>query len=239
MIDLSQHFDDFNLRARVYPALLMCAPVLANIVLIWPSAPLVRLVPLAMAIGVLFFLADTIRGSGQELEKKLIAEWGGLPAQRALWLDNNENLVLTKKIRGTVEQLIGRSLPTKQQEKRNPTRASQEYDAVIRDLIPRVRGQDKDALLHGENIRYSFRRNTLAIKSLAVSLAIACTIGDILMAAIGYQRTEALTALGVSLVALVTWLLVVRKKWVLQAAVTYSRRFYDAIGSLPMDGQQQ
>ena len=230
MPDLSALFDEFNLRARVYPALLAGLPVLVTIALLWPSSPLVRLAPLAIGVGVLFFLADLVRGAGQTLEAKLTARWGGLPAQRALRLTGTDNAVLTGRRRETVERLTGRPLPTKQQEMRNLQRTDQEYDAAVRELIPRVRGKDNDGLLDNENIRYNVRRNALAIRRYALVLSGACAGGDAVAAAVGYQRTSALIASGVSLLVLATWLLAVREPWVKQAATTYCNRFYDALG---------
>jgi hypothetical protein len=232
MPDLSQLFDDFNLRARVYPALLLLSPALANIVLLWPSSPLVRLAPLVVAIGVLFFVADLVRGAGQRLEATLTARWSGLPTQRALRLSDSDNSVLTERRRELVERRTGRPLPGKQLENRNPSRAAQEYDAAVRELIPQVRGKDKDDLLHGENIRYNFRRNALAVRNAALLVAGACALGDALAVALGYQRTNALIALAVSLLVLVAWAFSVTESWVKQAADTYCKRFFDAIGGL-------
>lgn len=239
MIDPSKQFDDFNVRARVYPALLMLSPALANILLIWPTAPLVRLAPLAVAIGALFLLADIVRGAGQTLERQLSAEWGGLPAQRALWLTDSDEPLLTVRRRETVERILGRPLPTKRQESRNPTLAAQEYDAAVRSLIPRVRGKQQYPLLHSENIRYSFRRNTLAVRPAAIVIAIVCALGDALALRLDYQSTPGLTALGFSLIALAIWLTIVRKSWVKQAAQTYRDRFYEAVCALTMGDREQ
>lgn len=235
MPDLSQLFDDFNLRARVYPALLMVLPAIAGIVLLWPSSPLVRLAPLAVAVGVLFFLADLVRGAGQRLEPSLADKWGGLPAQRALRLTGSDNLVLTERRRETVERLTGRPLPSRQLESGNATRAHQEYDAAVAELIPLVRGKDQDELLHGENIRYNFRRNALAVRTAALVIAGACAVLAGVAAALDYQRGSALVALGVSVLVLAGWALAVREQWVRQAANTYCKRFYDALNGLPAD----
>lgn len=229
MIDLSRHFGQFNLQARLFPALLMCSPILFIIGFLWPASPLVRLAPLVLAIGLLFFLADFVRGRGQTLQQKLIDKWGGLPTQTALWLTRTEDPVLTRDRRAMVEHLTGRKLPTKQLEQSNPTRTKQEYNAAIRELIPKVRGKESDDLLHQENIRYSFRRNALAIRPFALWIAGVCAAVALLAAVIGDQRSEALTALGISLLILAGWGLTARDSWVKQAADTYCERFYDAL----------
>lgn len=231
MIDLSQHFDQFNLQARLFPALLMCSPALFIIGLLWPTGPLARLAPLAVTVGLLFFLADFVRGRGQTLQRELIDKWGGLPTQNALWLTRTENPVRTRDRREMVERLTGRKLPTKRLEKNNATRAAQEYNAAIDELIPKIRGKESDDLLHKENIRYSFRRNALAVRLSALWIAGTCTAVALLAAVMGDQRSEALTALGISLLAFAGWM-VVRESWVKQAADTYSDRFYEAIRRL-------
>lgn len=202
MIDLSRHFDEFNLHARLFPALLMCSPAIFAIGLLWPTGLLARFAPLAVAIGLLFFLADFVRGRGQTLERELVEEWGGLPTQNALWLTRTEDPVLTRRRREMVEHLTERKLPTRWLEKNNQTRATQEYDAAIGELIPKIRGKDVDDLLHQENIRYSFRRNSLAVRPYAFWISGACVTIALLAAAVGHQQAAALTALGISLLIL-------------------------------------
>lgn len=229
MPDLSTLFDDFNLRARVYPTLLACAPALVNIVVLWQSSPLLRLAPLGVAVGALFFFSDVIRGAGQSTEGRLIAKWGELPAQRALWMTRAEHPEQTARRRAHIERLTGRRLPTSVRERRNPEATRREYDLAIREVIPLVRGKTKDELLHNENVRYNFRRNMLAIRPWAISLAVLVTTADGIAALFSYQQGSAVAALGVCLLLLAAWVLIVRESWVWQAGMTYANRFYEAI----------
>ncbi len=232
MVDFGKSFDEFNLKARVYPVLLTCSPAIANILLMWPASPLVRLAPAALALGVVFFLADFVRGAGQKLEKRLALDWDGLPAQAALRLTDSENSVLTTRRRELVERLTGRLLPTKIQEKRNKSKADTEYNNAIRDLIPRVRGADNATLLHAENIRYNFRRNALACKRAALLIAGASTAADVVACLLDYNRGSSVLTLGVSLLVLLGWAVGVRSSWVKQAADTYRDRLYEALAGL-------
>lgn len=208
------------------------APALVTVLLLWPSAPIVRLVPLLIGVGGLYFLSDIVRGAGQAVEKRLDEKWQGLPAQRALRLSGHEKSLAAKRRRSTVQILLSRRLPSASMEAKDPDRAREAYDLAVRDLIPLVRGKGHDERLHEENTRYSFRRNMLAIRWHGVGVAVACISLDSVALWRGYERSEAVVAAAVAAVMLAIWCFVVRPSWVRQAGETYSSRFYDALQSL-------
>lgn len=231
-MDVTQLFDEFHLRTRVYPALLVGAPIVVNVLLLWPKSGLAGLWPVLLALGVLFLLSLLVRGAGKRLEERLTLRWNLLPAQAALRLAGSDNPLLTARRRAAVERLTGRALPTRQQETGDRAKADREYEAAIRELIPRVRGKDKDALLHAENIHYNFWRNALACKPPALVVAAGCAIGDGVLAGAGYQRGSALVALLLSSVLFLIWVVGVTEPQVRQAAETYAQRLHEALATL-------
>lgn len=232
MTDLTKQFDAFNLRARVYPALLTLLPVIVNVALLWPKSPLVGLVSVLVSVGALYAVADFARSAGQRLERRLIDKWDGLPAQVSLRLAGAAAPETTARRRALVERLTGRPLPSRQQETGDKARAYREYDAAIRDLIPRVRGEAKDPLLHAENVTYNFRRNALACRPLALAVAALAIAGDSLAVLADYQRGPASLALVGSALALLGWAVGARESRVEQAAETYASRLFQALLAL-------
>ena len=64
------------------------------------------------------------------------------------------------------ELLNGTAIPTPQDEKRDPERADQVYDACVSCLIERTRDKTRFRLLFEENCNYGFRRNLWGMKPL-------------------------------------------------------------------------
>jgi hypothetical protein len=232
MLEAFQEFDTFVLRTRVQPALLASLSAVATILLLWPSSPLLRVVPAVGAVGVLYLAAELTRSGGKRVEARLKERWDGLPAQAALRLAGSTDPNVTARRRQIVEGLLGRPLPSRQQETGHKHKADRAYDAAIRELIPRVRGADKDPLLHSENITYNFRRNALGCRPLALACAAATGAADIAAIVLDHHRGTAIIALAVTALCAGVWTLAVTDQWVREAADVYATRLYEAFDAL-------
>lgn len=99
-------FDGYELRARIFPAILVTSP------LVFPAIPLIDLLKLEVGetiyivviyLALIYLLSMLLRFKGKRHEKKLWAEWGGPPSSQIL-LSSDKNLgettkkVLRKKI---------------------------------------------------------------------------------------------------------------------------------------------
>jgi hypothetical protein len=209
----------------------MCAPLLVSALLVFPLSPVGRFASALVGIGVVFALSDWVRGKGQAIEGRLVRDWNGMPTARLLRLEGTSNVQITKRRRQNVQDVIGRSLPSRRQERDDPEMALQKFDAAIKEIIPLVRGRDKDRLLHEENVRYGFRRNLLAVRPFVIGISIVVSVGDLVLVMIGIGSPVVLVALAFSLCEAVAAAVIVRPGWVEQAATTYSERFYDALES--------
>ncbi len=223
-------FEDFTRRARVYPVLIAALPALVQIAVIWPDSPLVALAPLVLVVGLLSLFAEGVRARGQALEERLIQHWDGLPTRHMLRLTSEgANKYLTEQRRSLVEALSGMSLPTLQQERRNPSDAADRIDSAVRLVIPLVKGREEDEILHKENISYNFRRNLLAIRNISIGVAVLCLGLDVTLYVFNYQRRLVLLAAAVTLLMAILQIAVVREGFVHRAANGYARRFFEAL----------
>jgi hypothetical protein len=237
VVDLAQYVSPFTLRARVVPALLVALPALLAAALLLPYEPLLVAAQVAVAAGVLLALAAFVRRAGKRLEVRLAAKWGELPAQQSLSLLEPDHPERTKARRELVEQLLGRPLPSRAQERSHPERSARERDLAVRDLIPRVRGEERDPLLHDENVQYNFKRNLRAVRPAGLLVAVLSAAAGVAAALLTEKATRGWATAGLSVVVLLGWL-AVTEALVREAANVYSDRYYDALARLRQDLNQ-
>ena len=231
MMILGQYASSFTLKARVVPGLLVALPALLGMALLLPLERATVAAQLAVAAGVLVVAAAFVRRSGKKLEVRLAVEWGGMPAQRSLSLSDSEHPERTTARRELVEQLLQRELPTRVQERRYPERSARERDRAVRDLIPRVRGEERDTLLHEENLQYSLKRNLRAVRSAGIVVAVLGVVAGGAVAFLTPLTARGLTWALMDTMVLIGWLSV-SEALVREAAEIYSDRFYDALACL-------
>jgi len=232
VVDLAQYVSPFTVKARIVPALLVALPALLAVALLFPKVPSLVAAQVAVTAGVLVALAAFVRRAGKKLEVRLAARWGGLPAQRSLSLLDSDHPERTKERRELVEQLLGRALPTRSQERSHPERSARERDLAVRDLIPRVRGEERDALLHDENVQYNFKRNLRAVRPAGVVVAVLSIAAGVAAALLTSMTARGWACAGLAALLLLGWLSV-SEALVREAAHVYSDRFYEALARLP------
>jgi hypothetical protein len=229
MTDLGDLFDEYALRARIYPSLLASLPIPVTVLLVWPDPGLRALWPIAVGVGVVFFLANFTRSRGQRLERTLVEKWNGLPTTHMLRHSEVDNPVMFRRRRERLEAVFGEALPTAEEETANPTAADAAYVAATRSLIAKVRADTKRFnRVHEENIHYGFRRNLLALKTIGLTLLAVLSLADVIVIALHF-RSATLTALGIDLILALAWLRVVNADWVRQAGQTYAERLFEAL----------
>src|SRR5262245_44096339 len=83
---IQRFFDPYDLRARVFPALLAIVPFVVMFVCLYsaaiPVAP--TLLTVALACGVPFALSRLVRNAGKAAEAQLFEKWGGMPTTQLL-----------------------------------------------------------------------------------------------------------------------------------------------------------
>ena len=217
-------FDEYDLRARVFPALITSLPGLA---LFYAAIPAARTTIGAGAgtlleAAALYFFARLARDSGASLQERLYLQWGGRPTTRLLRHGDASIDSLTKaRYKSSLTKSTGVELPTEEAERENPAEADRVYGSAIAALLEQRRGK-KDRLIFLENCNYGFARNLLGIRKLGITLATITMIVASLTARIKGTSPALLISLGVSILNLMLLAVYVNSTFVLRSADAYA-----------------
>lgn len=246
MIELTKLFDQYNRRARLYPALLVLFPPILLAVCWFPGlvidADVKLLFLLFSSMGGLYLLASMSRVAGKKVEKRLLEAWGGWPS--TIWLRHRDGH-LVKATRQRCHDYLGQNIPginmpTAEEERADPSSADEVYLSAIGWLKERRRGPEFSLVLE-ENIEYGFRRNTLGLRWPAFAICCVVTFLAAIAVVLGVEGFDSgiaiegiLRILGgvsvpvgmamlVNLLAALFWLFYVTDSWVREAGDQYAR----------------
>lgn len=170
-MDIFKHFDIYNLKARVFPALIAGLPTLALLFVIvpWDHLGISHAIAGAMGFVLLFAFADLARHRGKTIEAKLASN--ATPKQ---WHRGNPDIPEGSKdrFRAFIAVQLKLTAPTAIDEQTDPHRADDFYltaNAWIRD---RTRDARIYNILFAENVTYGHRRNLLGLKPIGLLLNI-------------------------------------------------------------------
>lgn len=223
--------DTYALRAQLSPALLTLLP-LGLAVISWAGKGPILVPAVATALGgcgACFALAVIARNQGRNLQPKLWAAWGGSPTIQLLRHRGTANPILRERWHTSLEKLIGKRFPTKEEETTDPEAADSLYEAAIHILITKERKSPSIPLIARENTNYGFCRNLLALKPIGIATALLGTAGSgatILTSQDNIILSGVCTAL--SGVILLIWLLIVDKDWPKSPAFAYAERLLES-----------
>lgn len=163
-----QYFDTYNVRARLFPAVIAIAPAIAfvAIAISWDAFSLPQVIATA-AIGVLFVAAaDVARRMGKRFERRMFADTGGKPVMTLL---RHSDPTLDKKTKERYREYLSAQLnekaPTAQSEARDARAADGFYGRCGAWLRERTRDKAKFKILFEENVVYGFRRNLYGLRT--------------------------------------------------------------------------
>jgi hypothetical protein len=246
MPDLTGLFDTYARRARLYPALLTLSPPVAATFAWVPSLvegrSLAAMVGAAASFGLLYALASISRSAGKRTEQRLLAKWGGWPTTIMLRHGCADIPAPTK---ARYHQFLAQcgswdGLPSAQLEQSDPAANDDAYESAVQWLKEQRRGPEFRLVLN-ENAEYGFRRNMRGLKPWALALCLVTLLGWLLYGftqlrtarrslssadvgeLLGLPSPLAWGALGVTVVAFVAWILVVKDRWVREAADQYAQ----------------
>jgi hypothetical protein len=225
--------DGYERKARLYPALLLIAPVVGTGVALL-AAKLTGLQSLAAGVvgcGGAFLLTQLARDAGKKHEASLFAKWGGLPSitifrHRDPRLDTITKTRYHKKLAGLVKEA---KVPTPEQEQADPAAADAVYAAWSNYLRVNSRDTKKFALLFQENVAYGYRRNVWGLRALGITASLlsvcACGIRLFLLHSSTGKIDEALGgAAAFAAIVLLLWLFRFNGDWVRVPADAYAER---------------
>jgi hypothetical protein len=218
--------DAYDRRARIAPVVLVAAPLLPFAV-----AALIQLPGWhklwAAAWPVIPILVEELgRDRGRRLQPELWRGWGGAPTTVQLRWRGPASRVQVERRHALLQEQFGPALqlPTETEELQDPAGADATYDEAIGVLRERTRDVKRFPLVHGENIRYGFRRNTWGLRPYGLAGSML-GLGAALVAAVVIRKAAPafLVVAVVDALLLLFWWRTVTEAWVRRAAEAYSR----------------
>lgn len=237
-MDWAAHFDTYGLVARLAPALLTLFPLVVVVAVWFPEvySEAATLFSVAAACGLLLFLAHLARYRGRQAQRSLIRTWGGMPTTILL---RHRDVTLPESTKRQYHALLnervpGVRIPSEDEEKQQPEKADQQYDASVRWLLEQTRGE---TLLFKENMSYGFRRNTFGLRHygrVATGVLAVATTRDLITEHMGGGTLPAEKIAATIFIAtcFVAWSTVVRRSWVWDAGEAYATRLLALIEKL-------
>ncbi|QNI30828.1 hypothetical protein H7849_17125 [Alloacidobacterium dinghuense] len=219
-------FDQYDLRARIFPALIVSIPAMA---LVYAVAPTTRNPFGTAGIGtllegaVLFLLGRIARDRGVKQQKRLFDRWGGPPTTRILRHENSLLDPLTKaRLKITLQTLCGLTFPSEVEEKSDPARADMIYSSAIKALLEHRRDTKQFRLCFNENCNYGFARNLYGIRWLGIVVASICIAsGGAIFRGRGFSFLWVLSA-AISIAVLLLLVLYINADFVKRSAEAYA-----------------
>lgn len=235
MLKAMENFlDAYNLRARLFPAFLVLAPIGLGVAA-WMAIDyqlLGTLGSLAATMGFATLLQQLARDAGKRKEAALFKLWGGPPSVRMLYYAhsplNRQTLARCHaKLRELAPQLkIPASL---EEETKNTADALLAYESCNDLLIGKTRDKEKFGLLFEENMNYGFRRNLWGLKPHGLVTSTLGTAAAVARLVIDWRGSVevspvAIGAAAVSAFLVLAWTVLITPAWVRDAADAYARR---------------
>jgi len=228
----------YNRQARLYPALLLIAPIVVTVVSLFPVKILEikSVVASVGGIGGAFLLTQLARDAGKKREPLLFNIWGGMPSVSIFRHRDTRLDSITKaryhKLLST--QVNGTKAPTIEEEQENPASADETYKAWSHYLRVNARDTKKFSLLFHENISYGYRRNTWGLRPIGITISLLCTLSSgarlwHIYNTTGQLGQEIMGALGLSTLFVVLWLFRFTMDWVRVPADAYAERLAESV----------
>ena len=175
---ISELLDEYELKARVAPGLIMVLPVLLVALYI---APILSSLPIFAASGIctvvlIYALGHLARARGEAIEPALWASWGGPPSTRFLrHRDVAFATELKTAIRKALEHKFSIRLLSAAEERMEPGRAEGAIADAFRQVRQYLRQRDSAGLWHKHNIEYGYSRNLLGCRWPWLVMSLAST----------------------------------------------------------------
>jgi hypothetical protein len=233
---LGQITDRYSRQARLYPALLTGAPLLAVGIGVYgvPLEAKVGLITTLGCLGVVYLLMTISREMGKRKENRLFEEWGGKPTTQLL---RHRDQAIDPISKNRYHQFLARNLhlqfPTVADELHDPGSAEDKYESGAKWLLDHTRDTKTFHLLFNENVEYGFRRNCLGLKPYAIGIDLAAlawllgaagfaSMNGVTVTQLGQMTTAEYLAVAFIVVWLAIWLFFVTKRTVRSSAFMYA-----------------
>ncbi|MDR0534652.1 MAG: hypothetical protein LBH01_11945 [Verrucomicrobiales bacterium] len=177
-------------------------------------------------------MAILARNFGKAIESKLWQSWGGAPTTQMLRHSGRANPVMRERWHKSLSRLLGKPLPTADEEAANPAHADAIYEAATKLQIGKTRDTKKYHLLFKENMQYGFCRNLYAMKITGIAITVLGLTTSV-SAAIWFIHMDnpsiaPWVCSTVNLLFLLWWIFVIKSDWVKVPAFAYAERLFES-----------
>jgi hypothetical protein len=174
--------DEYDLRARLFPAVLVTLPAVVTLYVLLPATRGARglLSGSVLESAILFWLIRIARDQGKRIQDQLYTKWGGKPTTAMLRHSDRRFDPFTKdRYKKMLTKISGLSFPNEDEEIEDPLRSDRLYESGVRALIEARRGKSY-RLIFSENCNFGFMRNLLGLKPIGLCVAIISLTADAL-----------------------------------------------------------
>jgi hypothetical protein len=233
LVAVTQFLDPYARQARLYPALIVICPF-ALLVMVWFPAlwtTLGAVASVASSFGLVILLAQVARDRGKRLEPALYDSWGGKPSVAFLRHGDARIDEYTKaRYREFLKVALPKlTLPSPEDEERNPAASDHAYQSVTNWLLTQTRDTKRFSILFRENVSFGFRRNLWGLKPIGVTVTFLTAAGSTAAILYRYWTGFGTPAAEVAVVTAVVWLLLI--VWIVVITPAWVRIPADAYGS--------
>jgi len=244
MTPLNLITDGYERKARLYPALLLIAPIVITIVGV-ASTKLSTLESFATVLagcGGAFLLTQLARDAGKKREKQFFEAWGGFPSVAIFrHRDTRIDAITKARYHKQLSTLVkGTKAPSPEDEVAEPAMADQVYNAWSSYLRIHTRDTKKYSLLFQENISYGYRRNVCGLRPLGIVVSSLSLAGGAiwlyhLHSTTGTIAAESVGALICVFAILLLWAFRFTPDWARIPADAYAERLAETVDSINGD----
>jgi hypothetical protein len=245
---IPKFLDPYDRPARLYPGLLVIAPVAIQIVCLYgaDNTAFSNVLAVLGFCGIAYALGRIARNAGKRLQDKLFDKWGGAPTTQMLrHRDTRIDPHTKERFHRVLSKGLGKEMPTHDDERTNPVAADELYRAAATWLIIQTRNTKAFPLVFKENVAFGFHRNTLGLRPAGVTIATLCIIWALYNAkviaftapffsakqAIGFTP-EILVSLGISTTILITWSFVFTEDALKRTGFSYAEQLLQSCDQL-------
>ncbi len=230
--------DAYDRQARLYPALLLAAPVVATLVAVFAAKlnGIQSLTASLVTLGGAFLLTQLARDAGKKGEKSLFEKWGGLPSiaifrHRDTRLDPITKVRYHKKLASLVKEA---KAPNAAQEQMDPVGADAVYSAWSNYLRVNSRDIKKFGMLFNENVNYGYRRNVWGLRLIGIifsslSLAVCAARVYFVHQSTGKFDESVIGAGAFAFLMLLLWIFRFTGEWARVPADAYAARLAECV----------
>jgi hypothetical protein len=228
--------DQYTIRARVLPALLVALPAgLAALAWFPTGLPGGSIIAGLLAwSGATVLVAQLGRDAGRRKQPELFRSWGGPPTTKRLRHAGKGNRVTRERVHKKLATLMRKKLPSAAEEAADPGAADEAYEACVDFMKGRTRDRKKFNLVFEENCNYGFRRNLWGLKPIGLALAVAALAATAVLPVVQQGpltvagMRPALVPGAIILAILLAWIFIVTPRWVAVPAHAYAERLLEA-----------